>query len=130
MSGSRAALGIDRHFAFVVLLPTFLPVVAGLGVASIVESNLSSDFSAVAYCPRGRGGEIGGILCGMWSLSDVRFNSPTMCRTTSVNDKPEHVETYRELKPKLAPDGLVIGIMATDHAWPFLVEICSNSGLD
>lgn len=35
-----------------------------------------------------------------------------------------------ELKAKLAADELVIGMMATDHAWPFLAEICRNSGLD
>jgi 2-keto-3-deoxy-L-rhamnonate aldolase RhmA len=35
-----------------------------------------------------------------------------------------------ELKAKLATDTPVIGLMATDHAWPFLVEICQNSGLD
>lgn len=36
----------------------------------------------------------------------------------------------KELKQKLASDDLVIGMMATDHAWPFLVEICQNGGLD
>ncbi len=35
-----------------------------------------------------------------------------------------------ELKAKLATDEPVIGMMATDQAWPFLVEICRNSGLD
>lgn len=35
-----------------------------------------------------------------------------------------------ELKAKLATDSPVIGIMATDQAWPFLVEICRNAGLD
>ena len=35
-----------------------------------------------------------------------------------------------ELKAKLATDEPVIGIMATDQAWPLLVEICQNSGLD
>ncbi len=35
-----------------------------------------------------------------------------------------------ELKAKLATDELVIGMMATDQAWPFLVEICQTSGLD
>jgi 2-keto-3-deoxy-L-rhamnonate aldolase RhmA len=34
------------------------------------------------------------------------------------------------LKAKLATDEPVIGIMATDQAWPFLVEICQNAGLD
>ncbi len=38
--------------------------------------------------------------------------------------------TGRELKEKLTTDELVIGLMATDHAWPFLVEICQTSGLD
>lgn len=35
-----------------------------------------------------------------------------------------------ELKAKLATDELVIGMMATDQAWPFLVEICQTGGLD
>ncbi|NQV26045.1 MAG: hypothetical protein HQ518_16925 [Rhodopirellula sp.] len=35
-----------------------------------------------------------------------------------------------ELKVKLATDEPVIGLMATDQAWPFLVEICQKSGLD
>ena len=35
-----------------------------------------------------------------------------------------------ELKAKLATDDLVIGMMATDQAWPFLVEICQTGGLD
>lgn len=35
-----------------------------------------------------------------------------------------------ELKAKLATDEPVIGLMATDQAWPLLVEICRNSGLD
>ena len=35
-----------------------------------------------------------------------------------------------ELKAKLATDELVIGLMATDQAWPLLVEICQSSGLD
>lgn len=34
------------------------------------------------------------------------------------------------LKTQLATDAPVIGLMATDHAWPFLVEICQRSGLD
>ncbi len=38
--------------------------------------------------------------------------------------------TGRELKQKLATDEPVIGLMATDHAWPFLVEICQKGGLD
>lgn len=36
----------------------------------------------------------------------------------------------KHLKEKLASDVPVIGLMATDHAWPFLVEICQKSGLD
>ena len=35
-----------------------------------------------------------------------------------------------ELKAKLATDELVIGMMATDEASPFLVEICKTVGLD
>ena len=35
-----------------------------------------------------------------------------------------------ELKAKLATDEPVVGMMATDQAWPFLVEICQSSGLD
>ena len=34
------------------------------------------------------------------------------------------------LKTKLATDSPVIGMMATDQAWPFLVEICRDNGLD
>jgi len=36
----------------------------------------------------------------------------------------------KTLKEKLASDQPVIGLMATDHAWPHLVEICQNAGLD
>ncbi|MCA9118739.1 MAG: hypothetical protein H6822_04680 [Planctomycetaceae bacterium] len=36
----------------------------------------------------------------------------------------------RALKAQLATEVPVIGLMATDHAWPFLVEICKKSGLD
>jgi 2-dehydro-3-deoxyglucarate aldolase/4-hydroxy-2-oxoheptanedioate aldolase len=36
----------------------------------------------------------------------------------------------KRLRQQLASDALVIGLMATDHAWPFLVEICQKSGLD
>ena len=35
-----------------------------------------------------------------------------------------------ELKSKLESDEVVIGLMATDQAWPFLVEICQSGGLD
>ncbi|MDA1018403.1 MAG: aldolase/citrate lyase family protein [Planctomycetota bacterium] len=35
-----------------------------------------------------------------------------------------------ELKAKLATNEPVIGLMATDQALPFLVEICRNGGLD
>ncbi len=34
------------------------------------------------------------------------------------------------LKERLATNEPVIGLMATDHAWPHLVEICQNAGLD
>ncbi|MCA8999239.1 MAG: hypothetical protein KDA80_19750 [Planctomycetaceae bacterium] len=34
------------------------------------------------------------------------------------------------LKAQLATDAPVVGLMATDHAWPSLVEICQRSGLD
>lgn len=34
------------------------------------------------------------------------------------------------LKQKLTTDEPVIGLMATDHAWSFLVEICKTAGLD
>jgi len=34
------------------------------------------------------------------------------------------------LKQKLAANETVVGLMATDHAWPHLVEICRDSGLD
>jgi len=36
----------------------------------------------------------------------------------------------KHLKEKLASELPVIGLMATDHAWPLLVEICQKSGLD
>ncbi|MCA9067013.1 MAG: hypothetical protein KDA96_28310, partial [Planctomycetaceae bacterium] len=36
----------------------------------------------------------------------------------------------RTLQAQLAGNDPVIGLMATDHAWPFLVEICQKSGLD
>jgi 2-keto-3-deoxy-L-rhamnonate aldolase RhmA len=38
--------------------------------------------------------------------------------------------TAKLLREKLAADAPVIGMMATDHAWPFLVEICQQGGLD
>lgn len=40
------------------------------------------------------------------------------------------LKTAAELKAKLATDECVIGLMATDQAWPFLVEICQSGGLD
>jgi len=40
------------------------------------------------------------------------------------------LEPAAELKLKLTTDEPVIGLMATDQAWPFLVEICRDSGLD
>lgn len=36
----------------------------------------------------------------------------------------------KHLKKRLASGNPVIGLMATDHAWPFLVEICQKAGLD
>ena len=38
--------------------------------------------------------------------------------------------TGKLLKEKLAGDEPVIGLRASDHAWPFLVEICQKGGLD
>jgi 2-keto-3-deoxy-L-rhamnonate aldolase RhmA len=38
--------------------------------------------------------------------------------------------TGKLLKDKLASNELVIGLMATDHAWPHLVEICQKGELD
>ena len=38
--------------------------------------------------------------------------------------------TGKLLKEKLASNEPVIGLMATDHAWPLLVEICQKGGLD
>ena len=38
--------------------------------------------------------------------------------------------TGRKLKRQLVGEQPVIGLMATDHAWPFLVEICQRSGMD
>ncbi|MBI2479810.1 MAG: hypothetical protein HYV60_14595, partial [Planctomycetia bacterium] len=40
------------------------------------------------------------------------------------------LSTAKHLKEQLASGRPVIGLMATDHAWPFLVEICQNAGLD
>ena len=40
------------------------------------------------------------------------------------------LSTAKHLKEKLASGEPVIGLMATDHAWPFLVEICQKGGLD
>ncbi len=34
------------------------------------------------------------------------------------------------LKEKLAADQVVVGVMATDHVWPLLVELCQKGGLD
>ena len=36
----------------------------------------------------------------------------------------------KRLKQQLAADQLVVGLMATDHAWPMLVEHCKQAGLD
>jgi 2-keto-3-deoxy-L-rhamnonate aldolase RhmA len=36
----------------------------------------------------------------------------------------------QRLKEKLQTDEPTVGLMATDHAWPFLVEICQKAGLD
>lgn len=40
------------------------------------------------------------------------------------------LSTAKQLKEQLASERPVVGLMATDHAWPFLVEICQKSGLD
>jgi 2-keto-3-deoxy-L-rhamnonate aldolase RhmA len=40
------------------------------------------------------------------------------------------LSTSKRLKEHLATGQPVIGLMATDHAWPFLVEICRQGGLD
>lgn len=40
------------------------------------------------------------------------------------------LSTAKRLKEQLAADELVVGLMATDQAWPFLVEICQQGGLD
>jgi 2-keto-3-deoxy-L-rhamnonate aldolase RhmA len=36
----------------------------------------------------------------------------------------------KNLKARLKTTTPVVGMMATDHAWPLLVEICQNAGLD
>ncbi len=36
----------------------------------------------------------------------------------------------KRLNEQLATDQPVIGLMATDHAWPLLVEVCQKGGLD
>ncbi len=36
----------------------------------------------------------------------------------------------KQLQEQLASGLAVVGLMATDHAWPFLVEICQRGGLD
>ena len=38
--------------------------------------------------------------------------------------------TAKHLTEKLASGQPVIGLMSTDHAWPFLVEVCQQAGLD
>ena len=35
-----------------------------------------------------------------------------------------------QLKANLAAGEIVVGVMATDHVWPLLVELCQHSGLD
>lgn len=40
------------------------------------------------------------------------------------------LSTAKNLKEHLSTNEPVIGLMATDHAWPFLVEICQKAGLD
>ncbi|MDG2126459.1 MAG: aldolase/citrate lyase family protein [Fuerstiella sp.] len=40
------------------------------------------------------------------------------------------LSTAKRLKEQLASDQPVIGLMSTDHAWPFLVEVCQTGGLD
>jgi 4-hydroxy-2-oxoheptanedioate aldolase len=40
------------------------------------------------------------------------------------------LSTAKQLKERLASGRPVIGLMATDHAWPFLVEICQKGTLD
>lgn len=40
------------------------------------------------------------------------------------------LKSAADLKAKLSTDNPVIGVMATDQAWPFLVEICQDAGLD
>lgn len=36
----------------------------------------------------------------------------------------------KRLKEQLAAHETVVGVMATDHVWPFLVELCQQGGLD
>jgi 2-keto-3-deoxy-L-rhamnonate aldolase RhmA len=40
------------------------------------------------------------------------------------------LSTAKHLKTQLESGETVIGLMATDHAWPFLVEVCQAGGLD
>ena len=40
------------------------------------------------------------------------------------------LSTAKQLKTQLESGDTVIGLMATDHAWPFLVEVCQEGGLD
>ena len=40
------------------------------------------------------------------------------------------LSTANYLKAQLASGETVIGLMSTDHAWPFLVEVCQTGGLD
>lgn len=40
------------------------------------------------------------------------------------------LKTAKSLKEKLAAGETVIGVMATDHVWPLLVELCQRGGLD
>ncbi|MGB0580201.1 MAG: HpcH/HpaI aldolase family protein [Limisphaerales bacterium] len=36
----------------------------------------------------------------------------------------------KQLKERLAANETVVGVMATDHVWPSLVELCQRGGLD
>ncbi len=40
------------------------------------------------------------------------------------------LSTGKNLKSRLETNEPVVGLMATDHAWPHLVEICQKAGLD
>ena len=40
------------------------------------------------------------------------------------------MQAARKLREKISSDALVTGVLATNHVWPELVEVCQQAGLD